>query len=57
MATRIRPIVEAQAVDYRVSSTLYVVRDNHSRRCHVDREGRLALQDFEPTAKEPASHQ
>ena len=46
LATRIRPILEARALDYRVSSTLYLV-DGHSRRCRVEHEGRLALEDFQ----------
>ena len=48
MATRIRPILEARAVSYRVNSTLYVVNESRSRRCRLSREGRLALNDFAP---------
>lgn len=48
MATRLRSIVDSQAVDYRVDSTLYLAGDGRSRRCRVAQEGRLALADFQP---------
>ena len=49
MATRLKSIVENQAVDYRVDSTLYVSDGGRSHRCRVAQEGRLALADFQPS--------
>jgi LEA14-like dessication related protein len=57
LATRIRPILEARALDYRVNSTLYVVEGGHSRRCRLNHEGRLALEDFQPAGQGEANRQ
>jgi LEA14-like dessication related protein len=54
MATRIRPILESRAIDYRVDSTLYLGDSNWPRRCRVAREGRLALEDFQPALRDDA---
>lgn len=52
LATRIKPILEARALDYRVNSTVYLLDGNRSHRCRVAREGRLALDDFQPHPQE-----
>jgi LEA14-like dessication related protein len=51
IATRLRSIVDNQAVDYKVDSTLYLANDGRSRRCRVAQEGHLALADFQPSSR------
>jgi LEA14-like dessication related protein len=51
LATRIRPIIEARAFDYRISSTLYASRPH--ARTHIVTEGRLDLHEFQPTPRIP----
>jgi LEA14-like dessication related protein len=57
MATRIRPILEQRAMDYRMDSTLYVVNGSRSHGCHLVREGRVSLQDFQPNLQGDAKRQ
>ena len=57
LATRIRPILEARSVEYRVNSTLYLVDSSHSRRCRVTKEGRLDSKDFAPSSPREAKSQ
>ena len=54
VARRLRSIMEAQALDYRIDSTVYTADGNRSTRRRLAREGRLALEDFnlKPQAKE-----
>lgn len=47
VASRIRPILASQAVEYRVQSTLYFSEGRRGRRCHLARDGRLALADLQ----------
>ena len=48
MATRVRSILESQAVDYQVKSTLYLLEGSRSVRCRLGSTGRLAVDDFKP---------
>ncbi len=56
VATRIKPILESRAVDYRVSSTLYLVEGRRTHRCRLMHDGRLALQDFQPQLQSDTQH-
>ena len=47
MLTKVREIVDAQALDYRISSVIHTARG----RFHAGREGRLDLQEFQPAAR------
>jgi hypothetical protein len=47
MATRIKLILEARALDYRVSSTLYLFDGRRTHRCRLMHDARLALQEFQ----------
>lgn len=49
MATRLRSIIESQAVDYRLSSKLYLLENGRTSRCRLSSEGRLDVKDFQPT--------
>jgi LEA14-like dessication related protein len=55
LATRIKPILEGGALEYRVQSTLYLGENSRSHRCRLAREGHLAMQDFQPTLRGDAS--
>ncbi|MHC1768679.1 MAG: LEA type 2 family protein [Verrucomicrobiia bacterium] len=48
LARRIRPILESRTMDYRVSSTLYLVNGTRSQRCRIVHDGEVALDDFKP---------
>ncbi|EEF61554.1 LEA type 2 family protein [Pedosphaera parvula] len=47
MATRLRDIIQSRRLDYRISSKLYTVVDNHSHTVHSKHEGTLDLNQFQ----------
>ena len=47
MATRVKPILETRAFDYRIKSLPYT----KAGRCRADSAGRLDLKDFTPTPR------
>lgn len=51
LVTRLRGMIEARAVDYRLDSTLYPV--SGFGRSHVVKEGRIRLDDFDPNHTAP----
>jgi LEA14-like dessication related protein len=51
LATRIKPVIESQSFDYRISSVFYTSQPK--TRSHVTSEGRLDLKDFQPTLITP----
>lgn len=48
LATRIRPIIESRALDYRMNSRLLLL-GNRSHTVRVSHEGHLSLEQFQPT--------
>ena len=47
--TKLRSIIDAQAVDYKMTSLLYTVIDGSKRTYRAEREARLDFKDFQPT--------
>ena len=48
VVTRIRPIIEGRAIEYRLKSTLFAITPKGARDLQLEREGRLSLGDFQP---------
>lgn len=50
LATRLRAILEQQAIDYRVATTFYLDTPQGTRKRYANSHGTLALRDFTPPA-------
>ena len=54
LATRLRAILEQQAIDYRVATIFYMDTPRGTRKCSASSQGTLALRDFTPPSRQLA---